>query len=67
MPAAGLFNVAIAWVQVFWPDLADGDWIAASSIPSRAVGSLHQPNHLSSLLLWACIASVALLEKRRPA
>ena len=63
--AAGLLNVAIAAVQVFWPDLADGDWIAVSSIPGRAVGNLRQPNHLSSLLLWSCIATVALLQMRR--
>ena len=63
--AAGLLNVAIAAVQVFWPDLADGDWIAVSSIPGRAVGNLRQPNHLSSLLLWSCIATVALLQMRQ--
>ncbi|HRD95592.1 MAG TPA: Wzy polymerase domain-containing protein [Rubrivivax sp.] len=62
---AGLLNVAIAVVQVFRPDLADGDWIAVSGIAGRAVGNLRQPNHLSSLLLWACIATVALLQMRR--
>ena len=62
---AGLLNVAIGTVQVFWPDLADGDWVAVSSIPGRAVGNLRQPNHLSSLLLWACIATLALLQMRR--
>jgi O-antigen ligase len=31
----------------------------------RAVGNLRQPNHLSSLLLWAAIAVVPLLELRR--
>ena len=51
---AGLLNVAIALVQVFWPDMADGDWIAVSGIAGRAVGNLRQPNHLSSLLLWSC-------------
>ena len=62
---AGFANVAIAWVQVFRPDLADGSWIAASGLPGRAVGNLRQPNHLSSLLLWALIGTVALLELRR--
>ena len=52
-------------MQVFWPELADGDWIAVSGSPGRAVGNLRQPNHLSSLLLWACIATLALLQMRR--
>jgi hypothetical protein len=29
------------------------------------VGNLRQPNHLSSLLLWHCVAVIALLELRR--
>jgi len=62
---AGLFNVAIAVVQVFLPGLADGDWIARSGTVGRAVGNLRQPNHLSSLLLWACIATVALVDLHR--
>jgi len=62
---AGLLNVAIAAVQVFWPDLPDGNWVAISGIAGRAVGNLRQPNHLSSLLLWSCIAVVALVEMRR--
>ncbi len=62
---AGACNVAIAMVQVFAPDAADGSWIAISGIAGRAVGNLRQPNHLSSLLLWSCIAVVALLELRR--
>lgn len=60
--ACGTLNIAIALVQVFAPSLPDGTWIAASGIPGRAVGSLRQPNHLSSLLLWHCIAVVALLQ-----
>ncbi|MBG6079902.1 O-antigen ligase [Rubrivivax gelatinosus] len=65
--AAGVFNVAIALVQVFAPDWADGQWIARSGIPGRAVGNLRQPNHLSSLLLWSAIAVVALVELYRDA
>jgi hypothetical protein len=34
-------------------------------MPGRAVGNLRQPNHLSSLLLWAAIALIALFELRR--
>jgi O-antigen ligase len=58
--AAGLANMAVALVQVFQPGWADGDWIAASGMAGRAVGNLRQPNHLSSLLTWAAIASVGL-------
>jgi hypothetical protein len=49
-------------VQVFAPDWADGNWIAAASLPGRASGNLRQPNHLSSLLLWSFIAVAWLAE-----
>ncbi len=62
---AGLLNVGLAIIQVFAPGLADGDWIARSSIAGRAVGNLRQPNHLSSLLLWGCIAAAALADLGR--
>ena len=63
--AAGVANVLVALVQVFLPGQTDGIWLAASGYPGRAVGNLRQPNHLSSLLLWHCVAVVALLELRR--
>ena len=62
---AGGLNLAIGLVQVFAPGLPDGDWVATSTIVGRAVGNLRQPNHLSSVLLWAAIACVALLQLRR--
>ncbi|MBL8342181.1 MAG: O-antigen ligase C-terminal domain-containing protein [Rubrivivax sp.] len=62
---SGLLNLLVAGVQVFAPALADGDFIASSNLPGRAVGNLRQPNHLSSLLLWSVLATVALLEMRR--
>jgi O-antigen ligase len=62
---AGAVNVGLAAVQVFAPDWADGTWLARSGLPGRAVGNLRQPNHLSSLLLWAAIATVTLLQMRR--
>lgn len=62
---AGVLNIVVALVQVFVPELPDGDWIAASAIAGRAVGNLRQPNHLSSLLLWHGIAVIALLELGR--
>ncbi len=62
---AATLNAAVAALQVFAPAWADGTFIARSGLPGRAVGNLRQPNHLSSLLLWGCIALVALLELRR--
>ena len=58
---AGLLNAVVAGIQVFAPHWADGDWIARSGIPGRAVGNLRQPNHLSSLLIWAVVALVPLV------
>lgn len=55
--AGGLSSV-VALIQVFWPSLADGVWIARSGLPGRAVGNVRQPNHLSTLLLWSLIALV---------
>lgn len=57
---AGVFNAAIAVLQVFTPALADGVWLAASGVVGRAVGNLRQPNHLAAVLLCACVATVAL-------
>ena len=59
---AGLLGVAIGVVQVFWPDWADGRWVAISALEGRATGNFRQPNHLGSLLLWAVVAIVALGE-----
>ena len=59
---AGSVSVGLALVQVFAPGWADGDWIARSSTPGRAGGNLRQPNHLSSLLLWAMVALLWLHE-----
>jgi hypothetical protein len=60
--AAGLLSVGVSLVQVFWPALAEGNWIARSGVPGRAVGNMRQPNHLASLLMWACVALVWLHE-----
>lgn len=60
----GLLNMAVGLVQVFAPEWADGDWIAHSAVAGRAVGNLRQPNHLSSLLLWASIALIGVMELR---
>jgi O-antigen ligase len=59
---AGMLNTAVGVVQVFFPELADGRWIAAGVSEGRASGNLRQPNHLSSLLLWSIIAAIWLME-----
>jgi O-antigen ligase len=63
--AAGLFSTVIALLQVFAPGWTDGEIIAHSGLPGRAVGNLRQPNHLSSLLLWSSVALVPLIESRK--
>ncbi len=62
---AGVLSAGVGMVQVFAPQWADGNWIAASGIAGRASGNLRQPNHLSSLLLWSAVAVVWLLEAGR--
>ncbi|MCG3190599.1 MAG: hypothetical protein LKCHEGNO_03349 [Burkholderiaceae bacterium] len=62
---AGVLSAAIAMIQVFAPDWPDGTWIARSSLPGRAGANLRQPNHLSSLVLWAMVAWLALAGGRR--
>ncbi|MEP7295695.1 MAG: Wzy polymerase domain-containing protein [Burkholderiales bacterium] len=59
---AGVASSLVGIAQVFAPDWPDGDWIARTYIAGRAVGNLRQPNHLSSLLVWGCIAAVWLAE-----
>jgi O-antigen ligase len=61
---AGLISSLICCVQVFAPTWADGVWIARSSLAGRGIGNLRQPNHVSTLLLWAAIAAIALRELR---
>jgi O-antigen ligase len=66
---AGAVSVGLALIQVFIPTWADGDWIARSATAGRAGGNLRQPNHLSSLLLWAMAALIWLhesLAERQP-
>jgi O-antigen ligase len=61
---AGLLSLGVAVVQYFFPDAADGNWIARPATAGRVGGNLRQPNHLSSLLLWSLVALVWLHEKR---
>lgn len=61
---AGLLSVAVCLIQMFLPDWADGNVIARSGLVGRAVGNMRQPNHLASLLMWACVAAVWLAQVR---
>ena len=65
MLLAGVASMVIALVQVFAPALPDGSVIARSGLPGRAVGNMRQPNHLSSLLVWALVAWVPLVQAGR--
>jgi O-antigen ligase len=55
---AGILSSVVGIIQVFAPTWPDGDWIARTYLDGRAVGNMRQPNHLSSLLLWAIVAAV---------
>lgn len=59
---AGGLSAAIALVQVFAPQWVDGNWLARPAQPGRAVGNVRQPNHLSSVLVWALVAAVPLAQ-----
>lgn len=65
MVGVGVLSSVVAVLQVYFPNLCDGTYIAQSGIPGRAVGNLRQPNHLASLLVWSVIALVPLVEWRR--
>jgi O-antigen ligase len=66
---AALLSLGMALVQTFAPHWADGDWIARVAGHGRAGGNLRQPNHLSSLMLWAIVALIwlhdTMIEKER--
>jgi O-antigen ligase len=62
---AGAASTTIGLIQIFAPAWADGEWIARSGLPGRAVGNLRQPNHLATLLLWSTVSTVPLLEMCR--
>lgn len=62
MLLAGLLGLAIGLVQVFAPQFCDGNVLAAPTVAGRAVGNLRQPNHLATLMLWACACAVWLAD-----
>lgn len=61
--AASACSLLISLIQVFTPSWTDGNFIAHQTLLGRATGNLRQPNHLSTLLLWGCAATVWLGEK----
>lgn len=58
LAVAGAVGLLIAAIQVFMPSWADGSFIATPNVAGRAVGNLRQPNHFSTLLVFAAAASV---------
>lgn len=61
---AGTSSAVIGILQVFAPQWCDSNIVACTASAGRASGNLRQPNHLSSLLLWALIAIVALQDMK---
>ena len=59
---AGLVSAAIALIQTYAPQWADGYWIAERSPDGRAIGNIRQSNQLGTLLLLAMAAAVWLRE-----
>jgi O-antigen ligase len=54
---AGAIGLLLSLVQVFHPVWADGVLVAVPTIAGRAVANLRQPNHLSTLMVFACAAA----------
>ncbi|HET8693167.1 MAG TPA: Wzy polymerase domain-containing protein [Aquabacterium sp.] len=62
---AGLLGVVLGFIQAFFPNWADGTFIAETTLTGRAVGNLRQPNHLSTLLVWSAGCAIWLGARRR--
>ena len=62
---AGLLSALAGMVQVFAPAWTHPHWLPATGLPGRAAGSLRQPNHLSTLLLWSMVALAWCAQGRR--
>jgi O-antigen ligase len=65
LAVAGLAGACLAAIQVFHPAWADGRWVAIPNMPGRAVGNLRQPNHFSTLMVFACVAVAWLGARKR--
>lgn len=55
LAVAGAAGTLLALVQVFHPAWADGRWVAIPTMAGRAVGNLRQPNHFSTMMVFACV------------
>ena len=62
---AGLLSLAVSLAQVFLPEWTNGWLIARSGLVGRAIGNMRQPNHLASLMMWACVAAAYLGDQQR--
>lgn len=62
---AGVIGLALGLIQAFHPGWADGKFIAEPTMVGRAVGNLRQPNHFSTLLVWACCGAAWLGARAR--
>lgn len=62
---AGLLSLIVSVIQVFAPDWTNSWLIARSGLPGRAIGNMRQPNHLASLMMWACVAVTYLCDQMR--
>jgi len=60
----GVALATVCVIQVLFPLWADGDWIARTSLPGRAIGNMRQPNHVAMLLCWSCVAVLWLGARR---
>lgn len=69
LAVAGGVGLLLAAVQVFMPEWADGTLIARPNMAGRAVGNLRQPNHFSTLLVFASagFAWLGARQRLRPA
>lgn len=62
---AGTLGMVLGLIQVFHPQWADGFFIAEPTMAGRAVGNLRQPNHFSTLLVWASACAIWLGARKR--
>ena len=62
---AATLSAGIAALQLYVPGWDGNAWAATAPQPGRAAGNLRQPNHLSSLAVWALVGLVWLAESRR--
>lgn len=62
---AGALGMVLGLIQVFHPQWADGTFIAEPTMAGRAVSNLRQPNHFSTLLVWASASAIWLGARER--